>query len=171
MIPNFETNKSDWTIRVTIGELIDVMSALSMIGRSGGNGEAHVWLTKVPKGPRLWIIRERIITTWITADAESTDPTFALPIPDRFIPHLIEVASGSGGADLFYNETEGTIIGRGTDRYISTDHPDNVEFTEKDMPYLGRIHGHHESPAVAEVSVKDLTLFTDTVQDFPRDPT
>jgi hypothetical protein len=169
MIPDFETNKSEWTIRVTIGELIDVMSALTMIGRSGGTGEAHVWLTKVPNGPRLWIIRERIITTWITADAESTDPTFALPIPDRFIPHLIEVASGSGGADLFYNEMEGAIIGRGADRYVSTDHPDDAEFTEKDMPYLGRIHGFHASPAVAEVSVKDLTLFSDTVHDFPRD--
>lgn len=167
MAPDFETNKSSWSIRATIGELIDVFSMVISTNRSGTN-EGCVWLTKVPNGPRLWIIRERVVASWVLADGESTDPTFALPIPDRFIQHLIDVATGDGGVDIFCNEVEGTIIGRGADRFISTDHPKDSEFTELDMPYLGHIHGHHEQPAVAEVSVGDLHLFSDIALDMPR---
>ena len=167
MTPDFETNKSTWSIRATIGELIDVISAVMSINRTGTN-ESCVWLTKVPNGPRLWIIRERIVTAWVIADGESTDPTFALPLPDRFIHHLIEVASDDGGVDIFCNEVEGTIIGRGVNRFISTDHPKDIEFTERDMPYLGRIHGHHVEPAVAAVAMSDMQLFSEIALDLPR---
>lgn len=164
--PDFESNKSTWSIRATLGELVEVASALMMVSRSGIS-ESNVWLTKVPNGPRLWIIRERMITAWLVADAEANDPEFALPIPDNFIDHLIEVASG-GGVDIYYNEVEDTIIGRNGDRYVSIDHPRDVQFTERDLPYRGLLHGFHSQPAMAEVAVGELSLFSDIVLDFPR---
>jgi hypothetical protein len=164
--PDFESNKSTWSIRATLGELVEVASTLMMVRRLGV-GESNVWLTKVPGGPRLWIIRERMITAWLVADSEANDPEFALPIPDNFFDHLIEVASG-GGVDIYYNEVEGTIIGRNGDRIVSIDHPGDVQFTERDMPYRGLAHGQHAQPATAEVSVGELSLFSDIVLDFPR---
>jgi hypothetical protein len=165
--PDFDTNKSTWLIRATLGELVEVASSLMMVRRSGVS-ESNVWLTKVPNGPRLWIIRERMITAWLVADSEANDPEFALPIPDNFIDHLIEVASGGGGVDIYCNEVEGTIIGRNGDRVVSTDHPTDSKFTERDLPYRGLAHGVHSQPATAEVSVGELSLFSDIVLDFPR---
>lgn len=165
--PDFETNKSTWSIRASLGELVEVASALMMVNRSGVT-ESNVWLTRVPKGPRLWIIRERMITAWLVADSEASDPEFALPIPDGFIDHLIELASATGGVDIYCNEVEGTIVGRNGDRFVSTDHPRDAKFTERDMPYFGNVHGHHAHPAMAEVTVGELSLFSDIVLDFPR---
>lgn len=166
MGPDFESNKSSWSVRATLGELVEVMSSLMLV--SHGSPTTQVWLTKVPNGPRLWIIRERMITAWLVADSEAHDPEFALPIPCGFIDHLVELASGAGGVDIYYNEVEGTIIGRSGDRYVSTDHPEGVEFTPRDMPYFGQVHGQHLHPAIAEVTVGDLTLFSDIVLDIPR---
>ena len=165
--PEFESNKSTWSIRATLGELVEVASALMMVSRAGST-DSTVWLTKVPKGPRLWIIRERMITAWLVADSEANDPEFALPIPDGFIDHLVELASSGGGVDIYYNEVDGTIIGRNGDRFVSTDHSRDAKFTERDMPYLGHVHGHHAQPAMAEVTVGELSLFSDIVLDFPR---
>ncbi len=165
--PDFETNKSSWSIRATLGELVEVMSTIMMVSRAGTT-QSTVWLTKVPNGPRLWIIRERMITAWLVADSEASDPEFALPIPDGFIDHLVEISSGAGGCDIYCNEVEGTIVGRSGDRFVSTDHPRDAVFTERDMPYLGHVHGHHAHPAMAEVSVGELSLFSDVVLDFPR---
>lgn len=167
MMPDFESNKSPWVIRATMSELIEVSQIIGMVGRRDGNLESHVWLTRVPNGSRLWIIRERILTAWVTADAETSDPTFAFPIPDRMIPHLVELAMGSGGVDIYYNEVDGSIVGRGADRYVSVDHPGNVKFTEKDMPYVGHVHGHQSQTAVAEVTVGDLHYFADIAHDIP----
>lgn len=165
--PEFESNKSTWSIRATLGELVEVASALMMVSRSGVT-DSTVWLTKVPNGPRLWIIRERMITAWLVADSEANDPEFALPIPDGFVDHLVELASSGGGVDIYYNEVDGTIIGRNGDRFVSTDHSRDAKFTERDMPYLGHVHGHHAQPAMAEVTVGELSLFSDIVLDFPR---
>lgn len=168
MNPDFESFKSDWVIRASLRELLEVSQALMFIGRQGGNTNSHVWLTRIPNGKRLWIIRERMITAWVAADSESADPDFALPIPDRFISLLVDVAARGGGVDIYGNEVDGTIVGRNGDCYISTDPPKNVKFGEKDMPYLNRIHGLHTQPAVAEVSIKDLQLFSDIVLDIPQ---
>lgn len=168
MMPDFESHKSAWVIRATLSELIEVGHIVGMVGRRHGNSESNVWLTRIPNGRRLWIIRERVLTAWVTADAESSDPTFAFPIPDRLLPHLVELATGSGGVDIYYNEMDGSIVGRGADRYVSMDHPTDVEFTAKDMPYLGSVHGVHSQPAVAEVSLKDLQYFADIAHDIPN---
>jgi len=167
MMPDFESNKSPWVIRATMSELVEVTQIIGMVGRRDGNSASNVWLTRIPNGRRVWIIRERVLTAWVTADAESTDPDFAFPIPDRMVPHLVELAMGSGGVDIYYNEVDGSIVGRGADRYVSMDHPTNVKFTEKDMPYLGHIHGNHSQTAVAEVSVGDLHYFADIAHDVP----
>ena len=167
MMPDFESHKSPWVIRATATELIEVAQIIGMVGRQRGNSESNVWLTRIPNGSRLWIIRERVLTAWVVADAEATDPAFAFPIPDRLVPHLVELALGSGGVDIYYNEMDGSIVGRGADRYVSIDHPNDVEFTDKDMPYFGRVHGFHSEPAVAEVSLKDLHYFADIAHDIP----
>lgn len=167
MMPDFEAHKSPWVIRATMSELVEVAQIIGMVGRRNGNYESNVWLTRIPNGRRVWIVRERVLTAWVTADAESTDPLFAFPIPDRLIPHLVELAMGSGGVDIYYNEMDGSIVGRGADRYVSMDHPIDVEFTEKDMPYLKHIHGNHSETAVAEVSMNDLHYFADIAHDVP----
>ena len=167
MMPDFESHKSSWTIHATASELIEVSHILGMVGRRNGNSESNVWLTRIPNGRRLWIIRERVLTAWVKADAESTDPLFALPIPDRLVPHLVDLAMGSNGVDIYYNEMDGSIVGRGADRYVSMDHPINVQFTEKDMPYVEHVHGSHSQTSVAEVSMKDLHYFADIAHDVP----
>ncbi len=165
--PDFETNKSSWKIRVTLGELVEVSKMLSCMFRSSPT-TSSVWLTKVPNGPRLWIIRENNLTAWVVADGETSDPLFALPVPDSFFDHLIEVAAGNGGADLYCNEFEGSIVAQGGSSFVSTDHPRNAHFTHSDLPYLGGIQGHNEHFAIAELQVSDLGLFGEVVLDIPK---
>ena len=103
MIPDFEANCSDWRIRISLREILEVHLTLSAINQKMRPNHV-VWVTKGENGKRLWIIRDRSILSWVTADGESTDPTFALPIPELFIEQLMEMIAGGDGIDLFCNE-------------------------------------------------------------------
>lgn len=166
MAPDFETNKSSWKIRVTLGELVEVSKMLTCMARS--SEVSSVWVTKVPNGPRLWIARENNITAWVVADGESTDPAFALPVPDSFFDHMLEVGSGNGGVDLYCNEVEGTIVAQGGGSFVSTDHPRDAQFTQSDLPYLGGVVSGDDHFALAELNITDLELFSEVVLDIPR---
>lgn len=127
-----------------------------------------VWLTKGENGKRLWIIRDRSILSWVTADGESTDPAFALPIPELFLDQLMEMIAGGDGIDLFCNEVEGTIVARSDNgSYLSIDHPQNVEFRRQDLPYLGNPHRDESTPAIATVGMLDIVQFAKFLFKFP----
>ena len=159
MIPQFETNRSEWQIRVTLREVLEVLVATQSLNLKPGINQ-NVWLTKTDNCKRLWIIRDRMMLTWVTADAEPNDPSFVLPIPHIFIELLLELMSEGGGADIFCNEVEGTIIARSDGgRYISIDHPENAKFSPKDLPYLGGSSEQENGLAVAEVAMTDMAQF------------
>ncbi len=167
MNPDFESHKSPWVIHISSNELIEVNSAVGLLGRRESDSSV-VWLTKVENGPRLWIIRDGVVCTWFSMEGAKSDPLFALPIPDRFVSLMCDLARGELGLDLYCNEVEGTIIARAGDRYIAIDHPKDVEFTELDLPYISHPYGHHSQHAVAELSFMDLHMFSDITHDIPR---
>lgn len=167
MILDFETNKSNWQVRVALHELYRVSCVLDAIGRNV-TGQSVVWLVKISPTRRAWIIRERMVTTWITADADSTDPLFALPIPDPFFTHVLEMAAGEHGVDIFCNEADGTIVGRCGDRYISVDEPTGVTFSAKDLPYRDNARRPDGATAIATVSVADLHTFANITHHMPK---
>jgi hypothetical protein len=167
MIPDFEANSSDWRIRISLREILEVHLTLSAINQKMRPNHV-VWLTKGENGKRLWIIRDRSILSWVTADGESTDPTFALPIPELFLDQLMEMISGGDGIDLFCNEVEGTIVARADNgSYLSIDHPQNVEFRRQDLPYLGNPHREDSTPAIATVGMLDIVQFAKFLFKFP----
>jgi hypothetical protein len=163
VIPQFETNRSDWNIRVTVREVLEVLVATQSLNLKPGFNQ-NVWVTKTDNCKRLWIIRDRMMVTWVTADAEPDDPSFALPIPHIFFELLLELMSDGGGADIFCNEVEGTIVARSdSGRYLSIDHPENVKFSSKDLPYPGSSSEQEDGLAVAEVSMTDMAQFASFV--------
>jgi hypothetical protein len=168
MIPDFEANSSDWRIRVSVREILEVHLTIGAINQKMRPNRV-VWLTKGENGKRLWIMRDRTILSWVTADGESTDPSFALPIPELFLEQLIEFVAASGdGIDLFCNEVEGTIVARSDNgAYLSIDHPKNVEFQKQDLPYLGNPHSDHSAPVTATVAMLDITQFAKFLFKFP----
>lgn len=167
MIPDFEANSSDWRIRVSVREILEVHLTIGAINQKMRPNRV-VWLTKGENGKRLWIMRDRTILSWITADGESTDPSFALPIPELFLEQLIEFVANGDGIDLFCNEVEGTIVARSDNGgYLSIDHPKNVEFKKQDLPYLGNPQSDHSAPVVATVAMLDITQFAKFLFKFP----
>lgn len=167
MIPDFEANCSDWRIRISLREILEVHLTLSAINQKMRPNHV-VWVTKGESGKRLWIIRDRSILSWVTADSETTDPTFALPIPELFIEQLMEMIAGGDGIDLFCNEVEGTIVARSDNgSYLSIDHPQNVEFNRQDLPYLGNPHRDESTPAIATVGMLDIVQFAKFLFKFP----
>jgi hypothetical protein len=167
MIPDFEANSSDWRIRVSVREILEVHLTIGAINQKMRPNRV-VWLTKGENGKRLWIMRDRTILSWVTADGESTDPSFALPIPELFLEQLIEFVANGDGIDLFCNEVEGTIVARSDNgAYLSIDHPKNVEFQKQDLPYLGNPHSDHSAPVTATVAMLDITQFAKFLFKFP----
>ena len=166
MIPAFENNLADWKVHVTFNELLDIKFAASALNRRSSD-PSIVWLTKTSTNTRLWVVRHLMVLTWVTAEAEATDPDFALPIPESFISQLVDLAAGTG-ADITYNEAEGVIIARSGDQYLAVDHPVGVEFDKLDLPYLTDPFGTHQSPVVATVQMGEMEAFADAVQSFPR---
>ena len=167
MIPNFEAHLSDWSIRVSLREIVEINFTLNATNQKSNPGHV-VWLTRGDNGKRLWIHRDRTILTWITADGEATDPNFALPIPELFFDSLIELVGSDNGVDLFCDDVEGTIVARSDSGcYVSIDQPENVQFKTLDLPYLGNSHGDHSSPAVATVPMMNLVQFAKFVLKYP----
>ena len=111
MTPDFESHRSDWCVRVTVRELLEVHLTVNAINQKTNPGHI-VWLTKGENGKRLWIYRDRTILAWVTADGEATDPSFALPIPELFVEELIDFVDAGNGVDIFYNEVDDTIVAR-----------------------------------------------------------
>ena len=166
MIPAFENNLADWKVHVTFNELLDVKFAAMSLNRRSPD-PLIIWLTKSSNNTRLWVVRHRMVLTWVTSDAETSDPDFALPIPESFVNQLVDLSSGTG-ADLTYNEAEGVIIARSGDQYLAVDHPVGVKFETLDLPYLDDPFGTHQSPVVATVQMDELGAFADAVQTYPR---
>lgn len=167
MIPDFEANRSDWSVRVSLREILEVHLTVSATNQKANPGHV-VWLTKGENGKRLWIHRDRTILTWVTADAEATDPSFALPIPELFFEELIELVGSDNGVDLYCNDIEGTIVAcSDSGCYVSIDQPENVKFKPLDLPYLGSAQSDHGSPAVATVSMQNLVQFAKFVLKYP----
>ena len=165
--PDFEHNRSDWSIVVSLRELVHAHFLHQTMHRTTSD-QSILWITRGANGKRLWICGDGIHLGWFSYTADRKDPYFALPVPDIFIDQLFELAQECGDVELFCNETEGTIIGRTTDgRYIATDHPRNVEFTEDDLPYLENPEKSHDAPVVAEVSTSDLGLFAEMILATP----
>ena len=167
MIPNFERNRSSWNIRVAIHEVIRVNMMLDAIARETTT-DAVVWLVKLSPMRRSWIVRDRSVTAWITADANYDEPHFALPIPDSFFRHVLDIARDENGLDLYCNEVDGTIVARCGERFIAVDEPVGPTFEVRDLPYREDESRHHTSPAVAKVSVSDLQTFSSLVHSIPR---
>lgn len=164
----FEQNRSDWEVRVALHELFRVHMMLVGINRNPHKRNV-VWLTKVSPTKRAWIVSDRMITTWITADAHPNDPNFALPIPDSFISCLIDLAHDDNGVDIFCSNIDDSIIGRAGERYALVEHPEGVEFTQRNLPYRALPHGSHNQATVATVSATDMQLFADLVVNWhPR---
>lgn len=167
MTPDFESHKSDWCVRVTVRELLEVHLTVNAINQKTNPGHI-VWLTKGENGKRLWIYRDRTILAWVTADGEATDPSFALPIPELFVEELIDFVDAGNGVDIFYNEVDDTIVARSDNgSYIAIDHPKNVKFETQDLPYLGNPQSDHSSPAIATVSMPNLVQFAKFVLKYP----
>ncbi|MEI8286284.1 MAG: hypothetical protein WCG15_03170 [Actinomycetes bacterium] len=164
----FERNRSNWEIRVALHELFRVHMMLVGLNRNP-NKRNVVWLTKVNPTTRAWILSDRMITTWITSDAHPADPEFALPIPDSFISCLIDLSHDDNGVDIFCNDEDGTIIGRCGSRYAVVDHPEDVTFTQANLPYRALPHGTHNNATMATVDASDMQLFADLVLNWhPR---
>lgn len=161
--PDFERNRSAWSIVVSLRELVHAHFLHQTMHR---NTHQHsiVWITRGANGKRLWISGDGIQLGWFSYSANSTDPYFALPVPDFFIDQLFELAQEHGEIEVYCDETEGTIIGRTSNgRYVATDHPRGVEFTEDDLPYLENPERPHNAPVVAEVSTSDLGIFAEMI--------
>lgn len=167
MIPNFERNKSGWQIRVAIHEIIRINILLDAFGRDT-TPHAVVWLVKVSPNRRSWIVRDRAVTSWITADAGWDDPHFALPIPEYFFRHLFDIAQDDDGIDLYCNEADGTIVASSGERYMAVDEPVGLTFGIRDLPYRGEAPRHGTRPAVATVQVSDLHTFSNVAHNLPR---
>lgn len=167
MIPNFERNKSGWQIRIAIHEIIRINILLDAFARDT-TSQAVVWLVKVSPSRRAWIVRDRAVTSWITADADYEDPQFALPIPEYFFRHLFDIARDDDGIDLYCNEADGTIVASSGDRYMAVDEPVGLTFGIRDLPYRGDAPRHGTRPAVATVQVSDLHTFSNVAHNFPR---
>ncbi len=159
---SFEHNRSSWEIRVQTYELLHIYMLMKATSRKPKHTNV-VWLTRVSPTKRAWIVSESNTTAWITADASPSDPDFALPIPDDFIGYLADLGSEEEAVDIFYNEKDDTIVGRAGDRYCAIDHPEDVVFTEDDLPYRALPHGTNNSSATATVQMEDLMLFADQV--------
>ncbi len=161
----FEHNRSTWEIRVAAHELLRVVFLMQAINRPPKSGNV-VWLTKVTPTTRAWIVTERFVTTWITSDASPYDPEFALPIPDSFIDSLVDVVGVDDGVDIFYNEADGTIVGRAGNRYVAVDHPSGATFTQYNMPYRALPHGTQNDATVAIVNSTDIRLFSEAANNW-----
>ncbi|MEY3290712.1 MAG: hypothetical protein RLY19_803 [Actinomycetota bacterium] len=166
MIPVFENNLANWKVHVTFSELIDIKFAAMALNRRSPD-PLVIWLTKTSGNTRLWVVRHRMVLSWVTSEAEASDPDFALPIPESFLNQLVDLSAGTG-ADLTYNEAEGVIIARSGDQYLAVDHPVGVEFEKLDLPYLDDPFGTHQSPVVATVKTADLEAFVNATQTYPR---
>lgn len=168
MSPDFEFQRSDWSITVGLRELLHAEMMQQSLNRHGSDTSV-TWLTRGADGRRLWICSDEIHLAWVTAVAEAKDPHFALPIPDMFLGQLLDLCQVSGSLEIFCNEVEGTIIARAGDgRYIAIDHPRTPEFTEREMPYLENPDRSHDSPAVAHLTTAELVLFADMVMAVPN---
>lgn len=164
---DFEFNRSSWSIRVTLRELVHVSLMHAAFHRTTSDSSV-TWVTRGTSGKRLWICSDGIQLGWCSALAEESDPYFALPLPDMFVEQLFELSQVSGDVEIYCNEEEGTIIGRTSDgRYAAVDHPQRVVFTERELPYLEDSDRPHAAPVVAEVSTGDLCLFAEAMLNTP----
>ena len=151
-------NQEKWVIRATPRELFQVYMALSSSHRAIGL-EGVAWLTRTPS-KRLWIIRERATTAWFVADCDTDDPYFALPVTLDFLDKLTSLAARTGGAvDITCDMTDGSMVARSGDHYVSVDHPEGLEFTEEDMPFIPSEGGDRSLTAEAVVSMDDAQMF------------
>lgn len=166
MIPS-ENPQTSWEVTITHDELMSVMGNGMAIGRRE-TGSSVVWMTKVPSGPRLWIMRDGVVVTWISARSSVTDPLFALPMPESFVASMLFASEDEEDVTLTYNKVDGTLVGRTTTRTVATDLPVDVEFTPFDLPYRHQEDAHHRNPAVATVSLRDLNYFAMMAHDIPR---
>lgn len=167
MIPQFDRNRSPWNIRVAIHEIMRINMMLDAIARDAAL-DAVVWLVKLSPMRRSWIVRNRSVTAWITADANYDEPHFALPIPDSFFRHLFDIAHENDAVDLYCNEVDGTIVASSGGRYIAVDEPVGLAFSARDLPYRDDDLRLHTRPAIAKVQVSDLHTFSNLVHNVPR---
>jgi hypothetical protein len=166
-LQDFNHNRSSWSIRITLRELVHASLMQRAFHRTTSDSSV-TWVTRGTNGKRLWICSDSIQLGWCSYLAEDSDPHFALPLPDMFVEQLFELSQVSGDVEIFCNEQEGTIIGRTMDgRYAAVDHPQQVVFTERDLPYLENPGRSHGSPVVAEVSTGDLCIFAEAMLTGP----
>lgn len=170
MIPDFNHNRSTWNIRVAIHEILRINVMLDALARDSSS-DAVVWLVKLSPMRRSWIIRNRSVTAWITADANYDEPHFALPIPDSFFRHLFDIAQEDDAVDLYCNEVDGTIVATSGGRFLAVDEPKGLTFSVRDLPYRDGEPRLHTRPAVAKVQVSDLHTFSNLVHNVPRGAT
>jgi hypothetical protein len=159
MAPDFEYNRSAWSIVVTLRELFQAHLLSSALGRHGSDTSV-TWVTRGSNGQRLWISSDSIHLTWSTAKADPNDPYFALPIPDMFINQLLDIgqrklvdeAVNSDEIEIYCNGQEDVIVARTADgRYLAVDHPISPRFTERELPYIETPDYLHDAPVVADV--------------------
>ena len=164
LIPNAE----NWTITVTIRELLNVMPVLARAHRSRGD-ESIVWLTRTDKR-RVWSITERNTMVWFFADCDSTDPMFALPLPYNFLDKIMKmVVPGDFSIELRCDASDGSLVATCGERYVSVDHPEDVEFTEDDLPYQPSENGDITHYAVASMTMPDAQFFAHSLFDVTCD--
>ena len=168
MAPDFENNRSSWSITVTLREVLNASVMQESLNRDGSDTSV-TWITRGDNGRRLWICSDDVQLAWVSALAAPTDPHFALPIPDMFVAQLLDLCQITGEVELYSNEPEGTIIARTAEgRYLAVDHPKTPRFTPRDLPYLESPAQSHDSPAVAELTTTDLAFFADAVLTVPN---
>lgn len=176
MAPDFEYNRSAWSIVVTLRELFQAHLLSSALGRHGSDTSV-TWVTRGSNGQRLWISSDSIHLTWSTAKADPNDPHFALPIPDMFINQLLDIgqrklvdeAVNSDEIEIYCNGQEDVIVARTADgRYLAVDHPISPRFTERELPYIETPDYLHDAPVVADISCKDLSFFAEAVSTVPH---
>ena len=165
---NLIPNPEDWSITVTVRELVTVLPALHRMHR-GRSGEAIAWLTRNEK-KRLWSIGEFGAVAWFTADSESTDPDFALPLPMNFLDKMLELAMESDSSVVLgCDANDGSLVATCGERYISIDHPEGHEFTAWEMPYQSSEHGDHNRDALCSVAMSDAATFAKSVSNIGVD--
>jgi hypothetical protein len=168
MTPDFEFNRSSWSITVSLRELLHVELAQRALNRHESDSTV-TWITRGTDGRRLWITSDDVQLCWFVAMAEREDPHFALPLPDVFVGQLLDLCQVNGDIEIFCNENEGTIVGRTVDgRYVAIDHPRDVTFTKSNLPYIEHPDSAHDCPVVAEMTTAETSLFADIVQATPN---
>ena len=164
LIPNPE----GWSITITLRELVTVLPTLHRMHR-GQSAEAIAWLTR-NELKRYWSISEFGTVAWFTADSETSDPDFALPLPMNFLDKMLEMAmEADSNVELQCDANDGSLVASIGDRYISIDHPVGHEFTSWDMPYQSSEHGNLNRDALCSIAMADAAVFAKSVPNMGVD--